>query len=135
MAAGAFCARNLKDVRKVVTKGSVACGAEACANFWVCGCSVLTRVDGVNALRGVVQIQHASNPCTDFGSIDLRGLKAPELGSATYGIGACSKLKTILMDQDWSLRGAQIFDVGARWGAPRPLWRREGLTSSRILCR
>ena len=134
MAASAFCARNSKDVRTVVIKSNVACGAEACANFWFCGCSVLTRVDGMNALWGVVQIQHASNPCTDFGSIDLRGLKAPELGSATYAL-ARSKLKTILMDQDWSLRGAQIFDVGARWGAPRPLWRRKGLTSSRILCR
>ena len=84
--AGAFFARNSKDVRTVVTKGSVACGAEACANFWVCGCLVLTRVDGMNALWGVVQIQRASNPCTVFGSIDLHGLKASALGSVTYAL-------------------------------------------------
>ena len=133
--AGAFFARNSKDMRTVVTKGSAACGAEACTNFRVCGYSVLTRVDGMNALWGVVQIQRASNPCTAFEPIDLHGLKASALGIATYAL-ARSKLKTILMDPDWLLQGTQIFDGGAGWGAPpRSLWRREGLTSSKILCR
>lgn len=90
MVAGAFFARNSKDVRTVVTKGSVACGAKACANFWVCGCSVLTRVDGMNALWGVAQIQRASNPCTAFEPIDLHGLKASALGSVTYAL-ACAR--------------------------------------------
>lgn len=132
--ADAFFVRNSKDVRTVVTKGSVACGAEACTNFWVCSCSVLTRVDGMNSLWGVVKMQRASNPCTAFESIDLHGLKASAPGIATYAL-ARSKLKTILMDPDWLLWGTQIFDGGAGWGAPRPLWRREGLTSSKILCR
>ena len=90
--AGAFFARNSKDVRTVVTKGSVACGAEARTNFRVCGCSMLTRVDGMNALWGVAQIQHASNLCTAFEPIDLHWLKASALGIATYAL-ARSKLR------------------------------------------
>lgn len=100
--ADAFFVRNSKVVRTVVTKGSVACGAEECTNFWVCSCSVLTRVDGMNSLWGVVKIQRASNPCTAFEPIDLHGLKASAPGIATYAL-ARSKLKTILMDPDWLL--------------------------------
>lgn len=134
MVAGAFFARNSKDVRTVVTKGSVACGAEACTNFRVCGCSVLTRMDGMNALWGVAQIQHASNPCTAFEPIDLHGLKASALGTATYAL-ARSKLKTILMDPDWLLRGTQIFDGGAGWRAPTSLVEARELNEFKILCR
>lgn len=124
--ADAFFVRNSKDVRTVVTKGSVACGAEACTNFWVCSCSVLTRVDGMNSLWGVVKMQRASNPCTAFESIDLHGLKASAPGIATYAL-ARSKLKTILMDPDWLLWGTQIFDGGAGWGAPTSLVEARGL--------
>ena len=65
-----------KDVRAVVIGSDVACGAEARPNFWFRRCSALTRVDGMNALWGVVQIQYTSISYTAFEPIGLRGLKA-----------------------------------------------------------
>ena len=69
-------------MRSVVIKRGVACGAETCTNYWFCGRSVLEP-------------------------INLHGLKTSALANVTRTFGACSKLKTILMDLGCSLREAQ----------------------------
>lgn len=53
-----------KQMKHVVIEGDVDAGAGPCTNYWFYGCSALERVDGMSALLGVVQMQHAFNSCS-----------------------------------------------------------------------
>lgn len=72
-------------------------------SYWLYNCGNCAAVEGLGNLAHVQEMDQAFNTCSSIEVLDFRGFDPKELTSLVYTFAGCAKLKTIYVDESWSL--------------------------------